>query len=251
MADFATTLGPTEEDNLQHQSQGMDSVSLAERAYQHLRDAVVEGSLKPGERVTERGLAERLSVSPTPIREAIKRLEADGLLERLGPRTVCVAAPTRATHEQQAEVEIALRGLVARLAAIHATDDDIAHLAQLLESAEDQSRLYNARVEEGLPIDGYAEHLYARIQEFNNGILTCTHNPVLVRLFEQTRALSSAERRERSLRRLRQDRTFGRSRWDSHRRTLNAIRDRDPELAERTALERADSAMRDLTASPD
>lgn len=73
---------------------------------------------------------------------------------------------------------------------------------------------------------------------------------MLVRLFEQTRALSSAERRERSLRRLREDQTFGRSRWDSHRRTLNAIRDHDPELAERTALERADSAMRDLTFPP-
>ena len=235
---------------MQRQLHGLDSMSLAERAYQHLRDAVVDGSLMPGERVTERGLAERLSVSPTPIREAIKRLEADGLLERLGPRTVRVAAPAQATQEQRAEVEVALRGLVARLAAVHATDDDIAHLEQLLDSAEDQSRLYNARVEEGLPIDGYAEHLYARIQEFNAGVLASTHNPVLVRLFEQTRALSSVERRERSLRRLREDKTFGRARWDSHRRTLNAIRDRDPELAERTALERADGAMRDLTSPP-
>lgn len=235
---------------MQRQLPGLDSMSLAERAYQHLRDAVVEGALTPGERVTERGLAERLSVSPTPIREAIKRLEADGLLERLGPRTVCVAAPTKATQAQRAEVEIALRGLVARLAAVHATDDDIAHLEQLLDSAEDQSRLYNARVDEGLSIDGYAEHLYARVQEFNAGILASTHNPVLVRLFEQTRAFSSVERRERSLQRLRDDRTFGRSRWDSHRRTLNAIRGRDPELAERTALERAHSAMQDLTSSP-
>ncbi|MCX2963221.1 GntR family transcriptional regulator [Gordonia aquimaris] len=234
---------------MQRELLGLESTSLAERAYQHLRDAVVDGSLKPGERVTERGLAERLAVSSTPIREAIKRLEADGLLERLGPRTICVAAPTPASQAQLAEVEVALRGLVARLAALHATDDDIAHLARLLESAEDQSRLYTARVDEGLPIDGYAEDLYARIQEFNSGILASTHNPVLVRLFEQTRALSSAERRERSLTRLRADRTFARARWNSHRCTLNAIRDRDPVTAERTALERAESAMRDLTAA--
>ncbi|MCE0764144.1 GntR family transcriptional regulator [Pseudonocardia kujensis] len=230
---------------------GLDSTSLAERAYQHLRDAIVDGSLEPGERVTERGLAARLAVSPTPIREAIKRLEADGLLERRSPRTVLVASPARATPEQLAEVEIALRGLVARLAAVHATDDDIAHLARLLEDAEDQSRLYAARVAEGLPIDGHAEQLYACVQEFNSGVLASTHNPVLIRLFEQTRALSSVERRERSLERLRKDPTFGRSRWDSHRNTLDAIRARDPERAEHIAIERARSAINDLTGPPE
>ena len=231
---------------MHEQLSGLDSTSLAERAYQHLRDLIVAGSLSPGERVTERGLAERLSVSPTPVREAIKRLEVDGLLERKSPRTVCVAAPISATPEQLAEVEIALRGLVARLAALHATDDDLAHLAQLLDAAEDQTRLYAARVAEGLPIDGHAEHLYASVQQFNSGVLASTHNPVLIRLFEQTRALSSVERRKRSLDRLREDPTFGRSRWDSHRSTLDAIRARDPERAERTAIDRAQSAMHDL-----
>ena len=224
----------------------LESTSLAERAYQQLRESIVDGLLAPGERVTERGLAERLSVSATPIREAIKRLKADGLLEQHSPRTVCVTGPIHATPQHLAEVEIALRGLVARFAALHASEADIANLSDLLDSAEDQSRLYNARVAEGLPIDGHHEQLYTRIQEFNSAIVASTHNPVLIRLFEQTRALSSTERRERTLRRLREDPTFGRSRWDSHRSTLQAIRARDPERAERTAIERARSAMDDL-----
>lgn len=228
------------------QLESLDSTSLAERAYQHLRDLIVAGSLAPGERVTERGLAERLSVSPTPVREAIKRLEVDGLLERKGPRTVCVATAVSATPAQLAEVEIALRGLIARLAATHATAGDIDHLDRLLDVAEDRTRLYTARVAEGLSIDGHAEQLYASVQQFNAGVLTATHNPVLIRLFEQTRALSSVERRERSLDRLRKDPTFGRARWESHRSTLDAIRARNPEAAERTAIERAEAAMRDL-----
>ncbi|MCC2033163.1 FCD domain-containing protein [Microbacterium allomyrinae] len=126
------------------------------------------------------------------------------------------------------------------------SEEDLASLVHLLESAEDQSRLYNARVAEDLPIDGHPEQLYARVQEFNSAVLASTHNPVLIRIFEQTRALSSIERQERSLRRLREDPTFGRSRWDSHRSTLEAIRARDPDLAERTAIERARSAMDDL-----
>lgn len=233
------------------QLSGLDSTSLAERAYQHLRDLIVEGVLAPGERVTERGLAERLSVSPTPVREAIKRLEVDGLLERKSPRTVCVAESVSGTPQQLAEVEISLRGAVARLAATHATEADIAHLTELLDTAEDQTRLYAARVAEGLPIDGHAEKLYASVQEFNAAILASTHNPVMIRLFEHTRALSSVERRERSLDRLRKDPAFGRSRWDSHRNTLDAIRARDPERAEHTAIERAKSAMRDLLGGGD
>lgn len=229
------------------QPNGLASASLAERAYLHLRESIVDGSLPPGARVTERGLAERLAVSPTPVREAIKRLEADGLLERHGPRTVRVVTPDPATPAQLAEVEVALRGLVARFAARHADDNDVARIGRLLESAEDQSRLYNARVAEGLPNDEHAEESYARIQEFNAAVLVATHNPVLIRLFEQTRALSSVERRERTLRRLRQDPTFGRSRWESHRSTLQAIREHDPEGAERIAIERARAAMNDLT----
>lgn len=233
------------------ESSELASLSLAERAYQHLRDEVVEGSLPPGERVTERGLAERLGVSTTPIREAIKRLEADGLLVRLGPRTVRVAAPTQATMAQQVEAEIALRGLVARLAALHATGSDIGRLEQLLEDAEDKSRLFRARDAEGLDNDDCVEDLYQQIQRFNEAVLTSTHNPIVIRLFEQTRALSSAERRTRSLRQLRQDPTFGRSRWDSHRKTLEAIRGRDASTAEKVAIERAAGAMRDLMTSPE
>ena len=62
--------------------------TLADRSYRTIRAAITTGELRPGQKVTERGLAERLSVSPTPVREAIRRLEQDGLLERSGPRTV-------------------------------------------------------------------------------------------------------------------------------------------------------------------
>src|SRR5918999_2547031 len=65
--------------------------TLADRSYRAIRAAITTGELRPGQKVTERGLAERLSVSPTPVREAIRRLEQDGLLERTGPRTVQVA----------------------------------------------------------------------------------------------------------------------------------------------------------------
>ena len=62
--------------------------TLAERTYRAVRSAIGTGLLRGGEKITERGLAERFEVSPTPVREAIRRLEQDGLIQRTGPRTV-------------------------------------------------------------------------------------------------------------------------------------------------------------------
>src|SRR5688572_12151869 len=95
--------------------------TLADQAYGQVRTAILTGELAPGAKVTERGMAERLAVSQTPVREALRRLELDGLIERIGPRTVLVAAIREAAVDDLAEVEVGLRGLVARFAARHAT----------------------------------------------------------------------------------------------------------------------------------
>jgi DNA-binding transcriptional MocR family regulator len=63
---------------------GLTSESLADQAYRALREAIMSGALSPEEKITERGLADRLSVSPTPIREALRRLEQDGLVAACG-----------------------------------------------------------------------------------------------------------------------------------------------------------------------
>jgi DNA-binding GntR family transcriptional regulator len=56
--------------------------SLADQAHRVLRELITTGAFTPGEGVTERGLADRLGVSPTPVREAIARLEHERLLVR-------------------------------------------------------------------------------------------------------------------------------------------------------------------------
>src|SRR5258705_6236860 len=71
--------------------------SLGNRAYQALRQQIAAGGLVPGERVTERGLAARLGVSATPVREALRRLEQERLIERNRPRAVTIAAQPQTT----------------------------------------------------------------------------------------------------------------------------------------------------------
>ncbi len=70
----------------------LSAPTLAVQAYEAVRQAIVDGSLARGEKVTERGLADLLNTSPTPVREAIRRLEQDRLLERRGLRTLVVTA---------------------------------------------------------------------------------------------------------------------------------------------------------------
>ena len=100
-------------------------------AYGLILEAIDEGLYRPGARLVESELADRFGVSRTPIREALQRLETQGLLRRDG-RSLIVAA---LDHNQLAElytVRGALEGLAARLAARHATAEEIALLREMV-----------------------------------------------------------------------------------------------------------------------
>ena len=88
--------------------------TLSDQAYKALREDITTGALKPGQRLTERGLAEHLGVSPTPVREALQRLEHERLIERDAVRSIRVAAPSVARLRELALIEVALRGASAR-----------------------------------------------------------------------------------------------------------------------------------------
>ncbi len=101
-------------------------------AYQLILAAIDNGTYTPGDRLVESELAERFGVSRTPIREALQRLETQSLLTRDG-RSLIVAS---LDHSQMAElyfVRSELEGLAARLAARHATEEEVRVLRQMVE----------------------------------------------------------------------------------------------------------------------
>lgn len=101
-------------------------------AYSMVLDAIDMGVYKPGDRLVESDLAEKLGMSRTPIREALQRLETQSLLARDG-RSLIVAS---LDHNQMAELYVVraeLEGLAARLAAKHATDEEIRVLRDMVE----------------------------------------------------------------------------------------------------------------------
>lgn len=107
---------------------------LGREAYDQVRAAIQSGQLAIGERVTEVELAEKFGVSRTPIREAVSRLEADGLLTNEPRRGLVV---TNLTHQQIVELYImreVLEGAAGRLAAQSASETELATLANLIEA---------------------------------------------------------------------------------------------------------------------
>ncbi|SFE21588.1 GntR family transcriptional regulator [Roseivivax sediminis] len=102
-------------------------------AYALILEAIDTGIYRPGDRLVESDLAERFGVSRTPIREALQRLETQSLLTRDG-RSLIVAS---LDHNQMSElyaVRTELEGLAARLAARHATEEEILVLAEMVEA---------------------------------------------------------------------------------------------------------------------
>ncbi|MDG4788971.1 GntR family transcriptional regulator [Micromonospora sp. WMMD1102] len=224
--------------------------TLADQAYRRVRTAIATGELPPGEKVTERGMAERLAISPTPVREALRRLELDGLIERIGPRTVLVAAIRDAAIDDLAEVEVGLRGLVARFAARHATADQLDALDAILDRADDLLILLKERGAQGRPVERHLTELLDTMQQFNDTVSACAHNPVLVRMLEQSRVFSRPQRRELLLRRVAEDDTFGLERYTSHRALVRALRAGDSGTAERIAVEDSQGGLAALREAP-
>ena len=108
------------------------SVSLPDFVYKRLRSAIRNQELKPGDRLREVELTERLGVSRTPAREALKRLQADGLIQAAPPRGFVVTELTqRRVMELYAMREI-LAGVAARFAAEHASPMEIHTLQELV-----------------------------------------------------------------------------------------------------------------------
>jgi DNA-binding GntR family transcriptional regulator len=106
--------------------------SSASGAYELLLSQIEDGALPPGTRLREADLARRLQVSRTPVREALKRLEIQGLIVHEPHRGAVIA---KLDYGQVAELYLlreVLEGTAARLAAQHATDVEIGVLADMV-----------------------------------------------------------------------------------------------------------------------
>jgi DNA-binding GntR family transcriptional regulator len=196
--------------------------SLGDQAYAVLRQRIADGEYPSGQRVTERGLALELGVSPTPVREAIRRLEHERLLERLDGRTLTIANPTLHRLFELNLIEGALAGVAARLAASSATQEELGTIRSTQESAADL--VSSARtVDDGIEILRLARQTHQLIYE-------ASHNDQLIEMIA-TAGVFEWRIRVESIRRLGVSYPSSEA-LAHHEEIVDAIEARDGELAE-------------------
>jgi DNA-binding GntR family transcriptional regulator len=206
------------------------SLSLADQAYESLREGIATGLFEAGERVTERGLAARLNVSPTPVREALRRLEQDGLVERVSPRELRVVEHSPGTLRELLLTGAVLRSLEARFATAKITDAALDRMAALVDSlATDHDRVN-------------ADDLRRIAREFDMEIERAAGNPTLRGLI-QSLSILGQERINRAVQSMRLHTDIGERRIQGHREILAALRSRDPDAVEQAFRRQATTSM--------
>lgn len=171
-----------------------------------LRDLIVQGELEPGDRLNERLLTERFGISRTPLREAIKMLASEGLVELLPNRGAVVTSITRASALDMFQVMGVLESLAGQLACERATEQDIAEITRLHETM----RRHHKRRE--------LNEYFRLNQEIHQRIVECAGNSELSNIY---RRLSVRLRRARYMA------NYSKERWDSamaeHEQILEAL----------------------------
>lgn len=192
--------------------------------YVILLEEIENGTLKPGQPLREIELSERLGVSRTPIRDALKRLEARGIVTH---EPFHGALVTKLDAERIAElyfVREILEGSAARLAAIHATDTEVELLRDLIEgdrrdvNGQMDAARRNRIFHEQLHLAARNEFLHAQLRNLHTSIMLL--GPTTLR-FRDRGAVAIEE----------------------HSDVVEAIAQRDPDKAERLARQHIRSAL--------
>jgi DNA-binding GntR family transcriptional regulator len=213
--------------------------TLSDQAYRAVREKITTGQLKPGQRLTERALAQQLGVSPTPVREALQRLEQERLIERDAVRAIRVAEPSSAKLYELTLIEVALRGVAARLAAERATEEEVKRIIEACDRAE-------ALAEGATWTESQVRDVLTATRGFHHLIDEATHNRTLIGMISTATAFDWAFRLRWSVDSHPDLASLQRS-LEQHREVAAAIEARDGKAAEeamrRHSASRADAFL--------
>lgn len=148
---------------------------LRDVVFNTLREAILKGDLKPGERLMELQLASKLGVSRTPIREAIRMLEQEGLAVTMPRRGAEVAKMTLKDMEDVLEIRDALDELAVRLACDRITGEQLKQLVEVKEAFETSTK------------SGDVKKIADSDVRFHDIIYEATGNPKLVTMLNNLR----------------------------------------------------------------
>jgi DNA-binding GntR family transcriptional regulator len=150
-------------------------VTLVEQIASALKDEILTGSLKGGDQLLEDQLKNEFGISRTPLREAFRVLEKEGLIEILPRKGAFVRRISRQDIEENFPVRAILEGLAARLAYANLSDQDINEMEEILESMKEAAKRKDF-------ID-YAKHHFS----FHEIFINASNNKTLIALLRNLR----------------------------------------------------------------
>ncbi|MEM1372352.1 MAG: GntR family transcriptional regulator [Pseudomonadota bacterium] len=153
----------------------LQDLSHGEAAYLKLHDAIRAGDYQPGDRLREADVAKRLALSRTPVREALRKLESDGIVEHRPRIGAVIRTLTQPEVVELYEMRVVLERTAAEMAAQHASAAEVDTLADI------NDRIAKARDD--------APRAAAHNQDFHRCIYHATRNRFLL---ESARALNNA-----------------------------------------------------------
>ena len=208
---------------------------LRDVVFENLRDAIITQVLKPGERLMEIQLADEMGVSRTPVREAIRKLELEGLVVMVPRKGAYVAGVSMKDIHEVYEVRSALEMLAVTLAAERITDEELnALVQQVLRESEEEAKKDGSDLDNIIYIDS----------SFHDIIYQAARNQRLVQfvniLQEQLQRFRAA-----SLARPGRSKTA----LEEHKQIVEALSERNGELASKLAQEHIENAENAMIAS--
>lgn len=197
--------------------------SLSSRVFQIIRDDILNGKYKEHDELRENTLGRVLGVSRTPVREALRQLELEGLVSITPNKGACVTGISPKDVSDIYSIRSMLEGLCARWAAIHITEGQLAALDEIMLLSE-----FHMKREGG----GNAQQMAELDEKFHAVLYEASNSRILSHLlsdfhkYVQQARVSAMESEERARKSLRE-----------HRQLLRAIRERDADTAEQLADE--------------
>ena len=192
-------------------------ISAREKTYDYLKANILSGHFIPGERLAEEHLAEELGVSRTPVREALHKLEQEGLIEPLESRGFRVPQDSPEEIEDLFDIRTVLEGYTLKIICERITDEQMAMLEEIIEKADDALR--RKRIDEvfqwNTQFHDTLHSLVADKRRFHSLIVNMRKYVLRYRK-DTLQSLGAAKRAS-----------------DGHRQILLALTLKDPELCER------------------
>lgn len=192
-------------------------VLASDRAYDAIRDLIVSGECRPGDRLRESDLAERIQVSRTPIREALRRLVAEGLIDFLPNRGAFVASWDDDDLIDIFEIRSVFEGFACNRAASRIEQSELVRLEELADAMEARYR--------GTAIGHF--HIALLNNEFHHLLLVASRSRLLTTTVEGVLRVALIHRTFLRF----SDRDMHRS-FQHHREIIDAVRSGDGEWAE-------------------